>query len=113
VFGQLPAVAALDLAQQAGDKPPDPPAGFGTLEVPPDPSMSLWSAAAQPPITSLVACPTTMMPPKQHSLPETIISLEAKCGCRAGVLWICPIGEVVLPTDPTRSARRRRRRLAA
>jgi serine/threonine protein kinase len=32
-----------------------------------------------------------------------------------GVLWICPIGEVVLPTrpDPTRSARRRRRRLAA
>jgi hypothetical protein len=37
VFGQLPAVAALDLAQQAGDKPPDPPAGFGTLEVPPDP----------------------------------------------------------------------------
>ena len=32
-----------------------------------------------------------------------------------GVLWICPIGEVVLPTrpDPTRSARRRRGRLAA
>jgi hypothetical protein len=38
--------------------------GSGRSKCRPIRSMSLWSAAAQPPITSLVACPTTMMPPQ-------------------------------------------------
>ena len=63
MFGQLPAVAALDLAQQAGDKPPDPPAGFGTLEVPPDPVDEPLERCGPAAITSLEAYPTTMMPP--------------------------------------------------
>ena len=63
VLGQLPTVAALDPAEQPGDKPADPSAGLRPLEAWPDPVDEPLQRLVQSVIHSSGACQTPMMPP--------------------------------------------------
>ena len=63
VLGQLPAVAALDLAEQPGDKPADPSAGLRPLEAWPDPVAEPLKRLGLVGDHSSGACQTPRCPP--------------------------------------------------
>jgi hypothetical protein len=84
VLGQLPAVAALDLAEQPGDKPADPSAGLRPLEAWPDPvaePLKRLGPVGDPRLGRLPDphdAPTTPQSTQDHH-PTQLSKLPARC----------------------------------